>query len=298
MTASAGKRFRQALQQEKPLQIVGTINAYAALMAAEVGFRAIYLSGAGVANASYGLPDLGMTTLDNVLEDASRITAATDVPLLVDIDTGWGGAFNIARTVGAMQKAGVAAVHIEDQVGQKRCGHRPNKNVVPTGEMVDRIKAAVDAKTDDDFVVMARTDALAVEGMAPMLERIKAYEEAGADAIFAEAMTEIGLYKKVTDAVDVPVLANLTEFGMTPLYTTEELAGAGIRMALYPLSAFRAMNKAALNVFRTIREQGTQRDVIDTMQTREELYEFLGYHAFEQKLDALFGGDEQGGDHG
>lgn len=298
MTASAGKRFRQALQQEKPLQIVGTINAYAALMAAEVGFRAIYLSGAGVANASYGLPDLGMTTLDNVLEDASRITAATDVPLLVDIDTGWGGAFNIARTVGAMQKAGVAAVHIEDQVGQKRCGHRPNKNVVPTGEMVDRIKAAVDAKTDDDFVVMARTDALAVEGMAPMLERIKAYEEAGADAIFAEAMTEIGLYKKITDAVDVPVLANLTEFGMTPMYTTEELAGVGIRMALYPLSAFRAMNKAALNVFRTIREQGTQRDVIDTMQTREELYEFLGYHAFEQKLDALFGGDEQGGDHG
>ncbi len=298
MTASAGKRFRQALQQEKPLQIVGTINAYAALMAAEVGFRAIYLSGAGVANASYGLPDLGMTTLDNVLEDASRITAATDVPLLVDIDTGWGGAFNIARTVGAMQKAGVAAVHIEDQVGQKRCGHRPNKNVVPTGEMLDRIKAAVDAKTDDDFVVMARTDALAVEGMAPMLERIKAYEEAGADAIFAEAMTEIGLYKKVTDAVDVPVLANLTEFGMTPMYTTEELAGVGIRMALYPLSAFRAMNKAALNVFRTIREQGTQRDVIDTMQTREELYEFLGYHAFEQKLDALFGGDEQGGDHG
>ncbi len=298
MTASAGKRFRQALQQEKPLQIVGTINAYAALMAAEVGFRAIYLSGAGVANASYGLPDLGMTTLDNVLEDASRITAATDVPLLVDIDTGWGGAFNIARTVGAMQKAGVAAVHIEDQVGQKRCGHRPNKNVVPTGEMVDRIKAAVDAKTDDDFVVMARTDALAVEGMAPMLERIKAYEEAGADAIFAEAMTEIGLYKKVTDAVDVPVLANLTEFGMTPMYTTEELAGVGIRMALYPLSAFRAMNKAALNVFRTIREQGTQRDVIDTMQTREELYEFLGYHAFEQKLDALFGGDEHGGDHG
>ncbi len=298
MTASAGKRFRQALQQEKPLQIVGTINAYAALMAAEVGFHAIYLSGAGVANASYGLPDLGMTTLDNVLEDASRITAATDVPLLVDIDTGWGGAFNIARTVGAMQKAGVAAVHIEDQVGQKRCGHRPNKNVVPTGEMVDRIKAAVDAKTDDDFVVMARTDALAVEGMAPMLERIKAYEEAGADAIFAEAMTEIGLYKKVTDAVDVPVLANLTEFGMTPMYTTEELAGVGIRMALYPLSAFRAMNKAALNVFRTIREQGTQRDVIDTMQTREELYEFLGYHAFEQKLDALFGGDEHGGDHG
>ncbi len=292
MSPSAGRRFRLALEQEKPLQIVGTINAYAALMAEQAGFRAIYLSGAGVANASYGLPDLGMTTLDNVLEDAGRITAATDVPLLVDIDTGWGGAFNIARTIRAMEKAGVAAVHIEDQVGQKRCGHRPNKNVVSTEEMVDRIKAAVDAKRDADFVVMARTDALAVEGMEAMLERIQAYEAAGADAIFAEAMTEIGLYARVTDAVDVPVLANLTEFGMTPLYTTDELAVVGIRMALYPLSAFRAMNKAALEVFRTIRQDGSQRAVVDSMQTREELYEFLGYHAFEQKLDALFGNEK------
>jgi methylisocitrate lyase len=286
---SAGRRFREALDRERPLQVVGTINAYAALMAEQVGFNAIYLSGAGVANASYGLPDLGMTTLDNVLEDASRITAACSVPLLVDIDTGWGGAFNIARTVRAMERAGVAAVHIEDQVGQKRCGHRPKKNVVPCEEMVDRIRAAVDAKTDQDFVVMARTDALAVEGMEPMLNRIRAYEEAGADAIFAEAMTEIGLYKQVTQAVGVPVLANLTEFGVTPLYTTEELADAGIRMALYPLSAFRAMNKAALQVFRTIREDGTQKDAVAQMQTREELYEFLGYHAFEQKLDELFG---------
>ncbi len=289
MSAAAGSRFRQALEAENPLQIVGVINAYAATMAEQVGFRALYLSGAGVANASYGLPDLGMTTLDNVLEDASRITDASDVPLLVDIDTGWGGAFSIARTIRSMEKAGVAAVHIEDQVGQKRCGHRPGKNLVSTGEMVDRIKAAVDAKKDDDFVVMARTDALAVEGMEPMLERIKAYEEAGADAISAEAMTEIDLYARVTSVVDVPVLANLTEFGMTPLYTTDELAGVGIRMALYPMSAFRAMNKAALRVFRTIRSNGTQAEVIDDMQSRDELYEFLGYHAFEQKLDALFG---------
>tara|TARA_R110002049_G_scaffold25557_8_gene89680 strand:+ start:8955 stop:9797 length:843 start_codon:yes stop_codon:yes gene_type:complete len=277
------------MEAEKPLQIVGTINAYAALMAEQVGFQAIYVSGAGVANASYGLPDLGMTTLDNVLEDASRITSATDVPLLVDIDTGWGGAFSIARTIKSMTRAGVAAVHIEDQVGQKRCGHRPNKNIVSTQEMVDRIKAAVDAKTDPDFVVMARTDALAVEGMEPMLERIRAYEEAGADAIFAEAMTEIGLYRQVTDAVSVPVLANLTEFGMTPMYTTSELAEVDIRMALYPLSAFRAMNAAALNVFRTIRSDGTQSAAIKSMQTRDELYEFLGYHDFEQKLDKLFG---------
>lgn len=298
MSSSAGARFRRALETEKPLQIAGVINAYAAMMAEQVGFRAIYLSGAGVANASYGLPDLGMTTLDNVIEDASRITDASDVPLLVDIDTGWGGAFSIARSIRSMEKAGVAAVHIEDQVGQKRCGHRPNKNVVSTAEMVDRIKAAVDAKADDDFVVMARTDALAVEGMEPMLERIKAYEEAGADAIFAEAMTEIDLYAKVTSVVDVPVLANLTEFGMTPLYTTAELAGVGIRMALYPLSAFRAMNKAALEVLQTIRDEGTQSKVVEKMQTRDELYEFLGYHAFEQKLDTLFGknnGGEQDG---
>jgi methylisocitrate lyase len=294
---SAGQRFREALDAERPLQIVGAINAYTALMAERLGYRALYLSGAGVANASYGLPDLGMTTLDNVAEDASRITSATDVPLLVDIDTGWGGAFNIARTVKTLAKAGVAAVHIEDQVGQKRCGHRPNKNIVSTAEMVDRVKAAVDAKPDPDFLVMARTDALAVEGMEPMLERIQAYAEAGADAIFAEAMTEIGLYAAVTSAVSVPVLANLTEFGMTPMYTTEELADVGIRMALYPLSAFRAMNRAALEVYRTIREEGTQKNVIPTMQTREELYDFLGYHAFEQKLDELFGTNVPGDDN-
>ncbi|MEL6200527.1 MAG: methylisocitrate lyase [Pseudomonadota bacterium] len=287
--ASAGQRFRIALETERPLQIVGTINAYTAMMAEQTGYRAIYLSGAGVANASYGLPDLGMTSLENVVEDASRITGATDAPLLVDIDTGWGGAFNIARTIREMERAGVAAVHLEDQVGQKRCGHRPNKELVSQDEMTDRIKAAVDAKTDSAFVVMARTDALAVEGMEPMLERIAAYEAAGADAIFAEAMTDIENYRRVTDTVSIPVLANLTEFGMTPMYTTEQLAEVGIRMALYPLSAFRAMNAAALNVYRTIRERGTQVDVIDTMQTREELYEFLNYHDFEQKLDALFG---------
>lgn len=289
---SAGRRFRAAIEAEKPLQIVGAINAYAAMMAERTGYRAIYLSGAGVANASYGMPDLGMTSLDNVLIDASRITAATDVPLLVDIDTGWGGAFNIARAVTEMTRAGVAAVHIEDQVGQKRCGHRPNKNIVSKAEMVDRIKAAVDAKTDPDFVVMARTDALAVEGMEPMVERVIAYAEAGADAIFAEAMTEIDLYRQVTEAVDVPVLANLTEFGMTPLYTLEELASVNIAMALYPLSAFRAMNQAALNVYQGIRSQGTQNGVLNSMQTREELYDFLGYHAFEQKLDKLFGTGE------
>lgn len=289
VTTSAGRRFRDALAAESPLQIVGTINAYHALMAERVGFKALYISGAGVANASYGLPDLGMTSLNDVLTDCRRITSATDLPVLVDIDTGWGGAFNIARTVRDMTAAGIAAVHIEDQVGQKRCGHRPNKELVSQDEMVDRIRAAVDAKTDPDFVVMARTDALAVEGMDKMLERIVAYVEAGADAIFAEAMTEIELYRKVTDAVDVPVLANLTEFGMTPLYSLNDLGSVGIAMALYPLSAFRAMNQAALGVFRAIREDGTQERVVDTMQTREELYDFLGYHAFEQKLDALFG---------
>lgn len=294
MGKSAGRKFRAVIGEEVPLQIVGTINAYTALMAQRVGYKAIYLSGAGVANATYGLPDLGMTTLDNVFEDASRITDACDIPLLVDIDTGWGGAFNIARAVRSMCKAGVAAVHIEDQVGQKRCGHRPNKNVVSTEEMVDRIRAAVDAKPDPDFVVMARTDALAVEGMEPMLDRIKAYEAAGADAIFAEAMTEIEMYRQVTDAVEVPVLANLTEFGMTPMYSTAELAGVGIDMALYPLSAFRAMNKAALTVYRTIRNDGTQEAVIATMQTRDELYDFLEYHAFEEKLDELFGTNSTG----
>ena len=285
---SAGRRFRNAIAAESPLQIPGTINAYHAMMAEQVGYRAIYMSGAGVANASFGLPDLGMTSMNDVLEDARRITGATALPLLIDIDTGWGGAFNIARTIKEMTAAGVAAVHIEDQVGQKRCGHRPNKELVSQDEMVDRIKAAVDAKTDSDFVVMARTDALAVEGMAPMLERIQAYEEAGADAIFAEAMTELPMYKDVVSALNIPVLANLTEFGMTPLYTADELASVGIAMALYPLSAFRAMNEAALNVFRVIREQGTQQAVVDTMQTRADLYEFLNYHSFEQKLDELF----------
>lgn len=287
-THSAGRRFRDAIAAEKPLQIPGTVNAYHAMMAEQVGYKAVYLSGAGVANASYGLPDLGMTSMNDVLEDASRITGATDLPLLIDIDTGWGGAFNIARTIKAMTNAGVAAVHLEDQVGQKRCGHRPNKELVTRDEMVDRIKAAVDAKTDSDFVVMARTDALAVEGMEPMIERIKAYEEAGADAIFAEAMTEIDMYRDVVGAVSIPVLANLTEFGMTPLYTARELDSVGIAMALYPLSAFRAANEAALNVFRAIREHGTQQGVVDTMQTRADLYEFLNYHSFEQKLDELF----------
>jgi len=257
-------------------------------MAEHVGYKAIYLSGGGVANASYGLPDLGMTSLNDVLEDVRRITAATELPLLVDIDTGWGGAFNIARTIRDMTAAGAAAVHIEDQVAQKRCGHRPNKAIVSVAEMVDRIKAAVDAKTDGDFVVMARTDALSVDGFDAAVERAGAFAEAGADAIFAEAMTEIEMYQAIVKAAGIPVLANLTEFGQTPLYTTEELAGVGIDMALYPLSAFRAMNKAALNVYREIREQGTQAAVVDTMQTRMELYDFLGYHEYEKKLDRLF----------
>ena len=285
---SQGAKFRAACADESPLQIPGTINAYTALMAEQVGYKAIYLSGGGVANASYGLPDLGMTSLNDVLEDVRRITAATDVPLLVDIDTGWGGAFNIARTVRDMTAAGAAAVHIEDQVAQKRCGHRPNKAIVSIAEMVDRIKAAVDAKTDGNFVVMARTDALSVDGFDAAVERAGAFAEAGADAIFAEAMTEIEMYRSIVKAAGIPVLANLTEFGQTPLYTTEELAGVGINMALYPLSAFRAMNKAALNVYREIRQQGTQAAVVDTMQTRMELYDFLGYHEYEKKLDRLF----------
>lgn len=285
---SQGAKFRAACADESPLQIPGTINAYTALMADQVGYKAIYLSGGGVANASYGLPDLGMTSLNDVLEDVRRITAATDVPLLVDIDTGWGGAFNIARTVRDMTAAGAAAVHIEDQVAQKRCGHRPNKAIVSIAEMVDRIKAAVDAKTDGNFVVMARTDALSVDGFDAAVERAGAFAEAGADAIFAEAMTEIEMYRSIVKAAGIPVLANLTEFGQTPLYTTEELAGVGIDMALYPLSAFRAMNKAALNVYREIRQQGTQAAVVDTMQTRMELYDFLGYHEYEKKLDRLF----------
>ena len=285
---SQGAKFRAAYADESPLQIPGTINAYTALMAEQVGYKAIYLSGGGVANASYGLPDLGMTSLNDVLEDVRRITAATGVPLLVDIDTGWGGAFNIARTIRDMTAAGAAAVHIEDQVAQKRCGHRPNKAIVSIAEMVDRIKAAVDAKTDADFVVMARTDALSVDGFNAAVDRAGAFAEAGADAIFAEAMTEIEMYQTIVGAAGIPVLANLTEFGQTPLYTTAELAGVGISMALYPLSAFRAMNKAALNVYKEIREQGTQAAVVDTMQTRMELYDFLGYHEYEKKLDKLF----------
>ena len=285
---SQGKKFRAAMAKEKPLQIPGTINAYTALMAESVGYKAIYLSGGGVANASYGLPDLGMTSLNDVLEDVRRITAATSVPLLVDIDTGWGGAFNIARSIKDMIAAGAAAVHIEDQVAQKRCGHRPNKSIVSVTEMVDRIKAAVDAKTDPDFVVMARTDALAVDGMNAVVDRAGAFAEAGADAIFAEAMTEISMYAPIVKAAGIPVLANLTEFGETPLYTANELAAVDIAMALYPLSAFRAMNKAALNVYQAIRSEGTQTSVVDTMQTRMELYDFLGYHEYEQKLDQLF----------
>ena len=285
---SQGAKFRAAYADESPLQIPGTINAYTALMAEQVGYKAIYLSGGGVANASYGLPDLGMTSLNDVLEDVRRITAATGVPLLVDIDTGWGGAFNIARTIRDMTAAGAAAVHIEDQVAQKRCGHRPNKAIVSIAEMVDRIKAAVDAKTDADFVVMARTDALSVDGFNAAVDRAGAFAEAGADAIFAEAMTEIEMYQNIVGAAGIPVVANLTEFGQTPLYTTAELAGVGISMALYPLSAFRAMNKAALNVYTEIREQGTQAAVVDTMQTRMELYDFLGYHEYEKKLDQLF----------
>lgn len=288
---SAGKKFREAIAAGNPLQVVGTINAYTAIMAESVGHKAIYLSGAGVANASYGLPDLGMTSLDDVLIDVRRITSASSLPLLVDIDTGWGGAFNIARTVREMIKAGAAGVHIEDQVAQKRCGHRPNKEIVSREEMVDRIKAAVDAKTDPDFVVMARTDALAVVGLEEVVERVKLFEAAGADAIFAEAMTDLDMYKQVVDAVSIPVLANITEFGATPYYNSEQLASVGIKMSLYPLSAFRAMNKAALNVYETLHREGTQESVIDTMQTRNELYEFLGYHDYENKLDELFAKD-------
>ena len=285
---SAGKRFRDAVAQHPPLQIVGTVNAYCAMMAERIGHKAIYLSGGGVANASYGLPDLGITSLDNVLEDVKRITAASKLPLLVDIDTGWGGAFNIARTVKEMTRAGAAAVQIEDQVAQKRCGHRPNKAIVDSAEMVDRIKAAVDARVDPDFVIMARTDALAVEGMNAALDRAQACVEAGADMIFPEAMTELIQYRQFCDAMRVPVLANLTEFGATPLFSIEQLASVGVAIALYPLSAFRAMNRAAENIYRTLLEKGTQSSVVDTMQTRMELYEYLNYHDFERKLDELF----------
>ena len=283
-----GGRFRRALEEEKPLQIIGTVNAYAAMLASQSGFRAVYVSGAGVANYSYGLPDLGMTSLDDVLTDVRRITSAVDTPLLVDIDTGWGGAFNIARTIKEMTAAGAAAVHLEDQVSQKRCGHRPGKEIVSAEEMVDRVKAAVDAKTDPDFVLMARTDALQVEGLQGVIDRACAFVEAGADAIFAEAMTDITMYKQVCDAVGVPVLANLTEFGSTPYYTCKELGEQGIAMVLFPLSATRAMQKAALSVMQAIRQEGTQTSVLDLMQTRAELYSHLGYHAYEDKLDELF----------
>lgn len=286
---SSGARFRAAVRDESPLQVVGAVNAYAAKLAEHAGFRALYLSGAGVANASYGLPDLGITTLDNVLEDVRRITSATALPLLVDADTGFGSAFNIARTVREMIRAGAAAIHIEDQVQAKRCGHRPGKAIVTKEEMVDRVKAAADARTDDDFVIMARTDALAVEGLDAAIARAVACREAGADMIFAEAVTELEQYRKFVKAVGVPVLANITEFGKTPMYTVADLRSVGVGLVLYPLSAFRAMNQAALNVFRTIRRDGTQKSVIDTMQTRADLYEFLDYHAYEEKLDALFG---------
>lgn len=272
---------------ETPLQIVGVIHAYAALLAQSAGYRAIYLSGAGVANASLGLPDLAMTSMNDVLEDVRRVTAASDLPLLVDIDTGWGGALNIARTTREMIRSGAAGVHIEDQIAQKRCGHRPNKAIVPLDDMLDRIKAALDAKTDPDFIVMARTDALSVAGFDETMERVQAFAAVGADAIFAEAMTDIEHYRKIAAAVDIPVLANITEFGETPLYSVAELGDAGIRMALYPLSAFRAMNKAAMAVYQTIRQEGGQKRVIDTMQTRAELYDFLGYHDYERKLNQL-----------
>ncbi len=287
--ASAGARFRAAVAAEKPLQIVGTINAYHARLAARAGYKAIYLSGGGVAAGSLGLPDLGISNLDDVLTDIRRITDACDLPLLVDVDTGFGSsAFNVGRTVKSLIKFGAGAMHIEDQVGAKRCGHRPNKELVSQAEMVDRIKAAVDAKSDPDFVVMARTDALAVEGFQAAIDRACACVEAGADMIFPEAMTELSMYKKFADAVKVPILANITEFGATPLFTVAELKSADVAMALYPLSAFRAMNAAALNVFQAIRKDGTQKHVLDTMQTRNDLYDFLGYHVYEQKLDALF----------
>ncbi|BDM65994.1 2-methylisocitrate lyase [Shewanella sp. NFH-SH190041] len=285
---SAGLRFRQALANASPLQIVGTMNAYFAKMAEQSGVQALYLSGAGVANASYGLPDLGMTSMNDVLIDAGRITSATDVPLLVDIDTGWGGAFNIARTIQEFEKAGVAAVHMEDQVAQKRCGHRPNKAVVSTAEMVDRIKAAVDARRDDNFVIMARTDAVAVEGLESGIERAQAYLAAGADMIFAEALTKLEQYTHFREAVNAPILANMTEFGKTELFSTHQLAEAGADMVLYPLSTFRAANKAALEVMQALLNDGHQRNVVDKMQTRAELYQFLGYHDFEDKLDRLF----------
>jgi methylisocitrate lyase len=286
--ASAGARLRAALAQERPLQVVGTVNAYSALLAGRAGFRAIYLSGAGVANASFGLPDLGITSLNDVCEDVRRITGASPLPLLVDADTGWGAAFNISRTVSDLIRAGAAGCHLEDQVQAKRCGHRPGKALVPASEMVDRIKAAVDGRADREFVLMARTDAHAVEGQQAAIERAQRYVEAGADMIFAEALTTLDEYRQFTAAARVPVLANITEFGRTPLFTVAELATAGVSLVLYPLSAFRAMSKAAEVVYSSLRREGTQKSVVGDMQTRAELYEVLGYHDYERKLDELF----------
>ena len=288
MADSAGARFWQALENEQPLQVVGAINAYAALLAERAGFNALYLSGAGVANHSFGLPDLAMTTLSDVCDDIRRITSASDLPLLVDADTGWGNAFMIGRTVREMARAGAAGCHLEDQVAVKRCGHRPGKALVDQAEMVDRIKSAVDGRTDDQFVIMARTDAHAVEGQQAALDRAAAYVEAGADMIFAEALTTLDEFRQFTDTIKVPVLANLTEFGSTPLFTRDELAGVGVRIALYPLGASRAMAKAADDVYRTIREEGTQQSAVETMQTRMDLYDVLGYQEYEDKLDELF----------
>ena len=283
-----GQKFRSAVENEKPLQVVGTINAYHARLAEAVGFKALYISGGGVSAGSCGIPDLGITSMEDVLIDLRRITDVTELPVLVDIDTGWGGAFNIARTVRAMIKGGAAAVHIEDQVQQKRCGHRPGKAIVSQAEMVDRIKATVDAKTDPEFIIMARTDALAVEGLQSAIDRACACVEAGADMIFPEAITELSMYQEFADAVGVPILANITEFGSTPLFTTEELANHNVSIALYPLSAFRAMNAAALTVYQQLKDKGTQQGVIDSMQSRSDLYDYLGYHEFEQKLNNLF----------
>ena len=285
---SAGARFRAAVKEESPLQVMGTITAYAGLMAKRTGYKALYLSGGGVAANSLGMPDLGISTMEDVLTDARRIVDATGMPLLVDIDTGWGGAFNIGRTIKNFQRVGVAAVHMEDQVGQKRCGHRPGKEVVSKQEMVDRVKSAVDARTDEGFVIMARTDAAAVEGLDAAIERAVAYVEAGADMVFPEAMRSLDDYRKVKAAVKVPVLANLTEFGSTPFFTTDELRDAGVDIALYCCGAYRAMNKAALNFYETVRREGTQKNIVHTLQTRDELYDFLGYHAYEDKLDELF----------
>jgi len=290
---TAGNLLRAALAEEKPLQVVGTINAYTALLAEQAGFRALYLSGAGVANASFGLPDLGMTTLGDVLEDVRRITYASRLPLLVDVDTGWGHAFMIGRTVGEMIRAGAAGVHIEDQVAAKRCGHRQGKALVSTEEMEDRIKAAVDGRTDPTFMIMARTDAVAVEGLDAAVERACRYREAGADMLFPEALTELAHYRRFADAAAIPILANMTEFGVTPLFNVAELGEAGVSLVLYPLSAFRAMSAAALRVYRVIRDNGTQEGVVETMQTRAELYAVLGYHDYERKLDELFGKEKK-----